>query len=383
MDPTLIKQFQELTNATEQEATFFLETSNGELEQAISNFFSDSGSTTTTTNQQQTSSSPLPSPSVQRHAPSVTTTAAPPSSSSSSTTAKKPQERRSGMVTFKDLNSQEGGDTDENANRYYAGGSRTSGQQILGRDDVDNANDLTSQIFKKAQERGAQHAHEFNQQRRQEKFIGSGNRLGATPSDDNAQQQQGGEASSGDGEEEKTVTITFYQDGFTIDDGELRRFDDPANQQFLKSINEGYVPREVAGMAKEVLVNLVDKKTEKYAPSQQTFQAFKGEGRSLGGTRSVPTSSSSMEPVQTPAYSADKNRPHTNIQIRLHDGTRLNATFNLDDTIKTLMQFVQAARPGVGSFQLMTTFPRKVLSDPHQTIEQAGLKNAAIVQNLV
>jgi UBX domain-containing protein 1 len=252
----------------------------------------------------------------------------------------------------------------------------SSGQQILGRDDMNNeAQDLTAQILKKAQERSA---HDFDAPQNKGKFSGAGHRLGETIS--NVPQEQ--QLSSSEGEE-KTVTITFYQDGFTIDDGELRRYDDPVNREFLKAINEGYVPREVAGKAKEVLVNLVDKKSEKYIPPKKAFQAFKGEGRTLSGAvRSVP-STSTPEPVHTPTYSADLNRPHTTIQIRLHDGTRLSGTFNLDDTVKRLIQFVQAARPNVGNFQLMTTFPRKVLNDPHQTIEQAGLKNATVIQNLV
>jgi len=51
--------------------------------------------------------------------------------------------------------------------------------------------------------------------------------------------------------------------------------------------------------------------------------------------------------------------------------------------VKTLIQFVQASRPNVGNFQLMTAFPKKVLDNPSLTIEQAGLKNAAVIQNLV
>ena len=33
--------------------------------------------------------------------------------------------------------------------------------------------------------------------------------------------------------------------GFSIDDGDVRRYDDPANQKFLEDIKEGKVPMEL------------------------------------------------------------------------------------------------------------------------------------------
>jgi UBX domain-containing protein 1 len=342
MDPTVLQQFRELTHTNEQVANFYLESANGDLDTAVANYFSFVGA---------------------------------PNSSSSAK-----EEKKTGMARMTDVNQDKKKD-DPNSNRYYAGGSTSSGNLILGRDDVNNdVNDLTAQIFKKAQESGAQNMS-AEKSAEKEKFSGSGNRLGSEASSQQQQQQQ---SIVNGAEEEKTVTITFYQDGFTIDDGELRRFDDPNNKKFLEAINNGYVPREVAGMAKEVLVNLVDKKSEPYAPQKQSFQAFKGDGRSLSSRSSTASTSTPVnQPVSAPSYSVDSNRPHTNIQIRLHDGTRLNATFNLDDTVKTLMQFVQAARPNVGQFQLQTSFPRKILTDATQTIEQAGLKGAVILQSLI
>lgn len=365
----VLKQFQELTQTDEKVAKFYMESANGDLDLAVSNYFQFVGGSAP----QDTTSTPTP-----------TTTSSTTSSTSASSTSKKQQQDRRGMHTFNDFSSND--DDHSNANKYYAGGSTNSGNLILGRDDAadNNANDLTSQIFKKAQESmsSGQSQISTTASQEQQNFVGKGYRLGSQPSDatpqpSSSQQHQQGE------EEEKTVTITFYQEGFTIDDGDLRRFDDEKNRQFLEAINNGYVPREVAGMAKEVLVNLVDKKSEKYAPPKKSFQAFKGEGRSLGAPRSTPTTSTPVQPVTPPSYSVDPNRPSTTLQIRLHDGTRLNATFNLDTTVQTLIQFVQAARPNVGTFQLQTSFPRKILTDPSQTIEQAGLKGAVLLQTLL
>lgn len=35
--------------------------------------------------------------------------------------------------------------------------------------------------------------------------------------------------------------LTFWRDGFTVEDGELMRYDDPNNSQILAEINAGYV----------------------------------------------------------------------------------------------------------------------------------------------
>merc|ERR1719231_1559982 len=42
-------------------------------------------------------------------------------------------------------------------------------------------------------------------------------------------------------------TITFYANGFTVDDGPLRAADDPANAAFLQAVNRGQMPAELVG----------------------------------------------------------------------------------------------------------------------------------------
>ena len=34
--------------------------------------------------------------------------------------------------------------------------------------------------------------------------------------------------------------LTFWRDGFSVEDGELRRYDDPDQAQILSEINSGY-----------------------------------------------------------------------------------------------------------------------------------------------
>ncbi len=118
MDINLINSFMEVTNSTRDEAEFFLSASNNDLPTAITNFYNRDS-------QQQSPLIASSSPHPQQHRPQ-------PQATPTATLAKKPTTtttRRSGMVTFNDLNRGDdtGGspDDDQNANRYYAGGSTT------------------------------------------------------------------------------------------------------------------------------------------------------------------------------------------------------------------------------------------------------------------
>lgn len=71
--------------------------------------------------------------------------------------------------------------------------------------------------------------------------------------------------------------------------------------------------------------------------------------------------------------------------VRSDDG-KINLTkpYILCLRVSDLRQFVVAARPAMAAreFVLMTTFPNKELSDESQTLQQANLLNAVIVQRL-
>ena len=41
------------------------------------------------------------------------------------------------------------------------------------------------------------------------------------------------------------IRITLYQNGFTVEGGELRDYESEENKKFMKELNEGYVPTEL------------------------------------------------------------------------------------------------------------------------------------------
>lgn len=406
MDPNTIEQFKSITNCDDHVAKFFLESAGGDVEAAITNYFNSGGSMNAPSDSddlygndddgdvnmtpQATPITSVPSGGRTLGGSGVpSTNYVPPQSTTSSTTAKKPTPSYGGgrkIASVRDFNSGDDDKPNSKDNKYYAGGSRTSGQQIIGGNGSDDDDDdhFADKIFKAAQERGAKTKSEHDDEQRRNKptFEGSGRRLGNT-------EQSSSLIPSEQKRKEKEVTITFWHDGFTVDDGPLRGYDDPQNQQFMDAINKGFAPRELAEPGVDIAVNLINRKTDKYTEQPKNFKAFVGSGRSLGAQSSSSASSSSSSSTvtkpttSTPTlkFEVDPNQPTTSLQIRLADGGRLVGKFNLNHTIGHIRQFIRNSKPS-GDFDIMTQFPNKVLTDDHLTIEEAGLKGAAIIQKM-
>ena len=138
--------------------------------------------------------------------------------------------------------------------------------------------------------------------------------------------------------------LTFWRNGFSLDDGPLRSFEDPDNAAFLANIRQGRVPPELkAQFGQAVNLAVADKSGEDYVPPPKKLKPFGGQGNRLGSVDpDAPASvvaaaltpapapaaapaaaSSSSASSSAPASSVvDESAPTTTIQIRLADGTR-------------------------------------------------------------
>ena len=58
----------------------------------------------------------------------------------------------------------------------------------------------------------------------------------------------------------------MWANGFSIDDGDLRAYNDPQNREFLTDVMAGRIPRELVREARggEVHVNMEDHKTDEF-----------------------------------------------------------------------------------------------------------------------
>ena len=76
--------------------------------------------------------------------------------------------------------------------------------------------------------------------------------------------------------EDVEVTLKMWKNGFSVDDGQLRPFDDPDNRDFLRSIQRGEIPNEMICMRRggQVGLNMEDHRQEEYIQPKQKFKTF-------------------------------------------------------------------------------------------------------------
>ena len=109
------------------------------------------------------------------------------------------------------------------------------------------------------------------------------------------------------------VRVTLYQNGFTVDGGELREYEKAENKDFMKDLNEGYVPKELrAKYNKPAGIALEDKRDKAYRPpTPPPYVAYQGAGTGLstaaGTGGAVNKESTDGKPV------IDESKPKTNV----------------------------------------------------------------------
>lgn len=302
-------------------------------------------------------------------------------------------------------------DDDEKGQAFYAGGSEHSGQQILGPPPKKNPiRDIVSEVFRQAQAGNLEQLEpsqgsSSGSERGPRSFVGTGYRLGQTD-DDSVVIPSATAGRKKRGEETDSVTVKVFRQGFTVDDGDIRSYEEPRNREFFESITRNEIPAEFRKQGKSMVhVNVEDHLTEDFVKMTPAFKAFTGSGHALGSP-TPPTSEDtiSLAAATTPTASGgtaiasnvdneakassnlgvNQENATTMISVRLADGSRLNARFNLTHTIEDIRQYITTARPQYSgrSFMLLTTFPNKELSNSSDTIQNAGLQNAAILQRL-
>lgn len=80
------------------------------------------------------------------------------------------------------------------------------------------------------------------------------------------------------------ITLKLWQNGFTLNDREIRPYDDPANRDFLDAIKRGEIPMEIRQEVQgaEVRLDMEDRRHEEYVPPKVKVKAFSGKGQMLG-----------------------------------------------------------------------------------------------------
>ncbi|KAL6140167.1 hypothetical protein ACLB2K_058468 [Fragaria x ananassa] len=366
----VISAFCEITSASHQEARFFLESHNWDLDAAVSTFFENDAAavddaTVAVTNPVPASHSLSPSPS---HSPEYSPSQSPTRSRSPSPAPSRPPYQlrskraasgsskednkppaartRGGIRTLSDLNRRpvkDGSDSDDDEpNEYYTGGEKSG---MLVQDPTRGGAGDVDSIFAQARQF---HQAPLEPSSSSRSFTGTARTLtGETVP-----------AAAPPPPESINHTITFWNNGFTVDDGPLRRVDDPANAAFMESIKKSECPEELEPPSRmtTVEVSLIKREEDYREPVKQRSQAaFQGVGRTLGGSTSESAASESTAaagpplttaPLPSMGLTVDQSLPSTSIQLRLADGTRMVSRFNNHHTIRDIHAFIDASRPG-------------------------------------
>ncbi|KAK1261315.1 UBA and UBX domain-containing protein [Acorus gramineus] len=382
----LISTFIAITSSSREEALFFLESHNWQVDSAVQSFFDNDP--IEEQHQQLPDERPvLPNP----PSPPILASPAvdpPRSAMASSSRDKKPSSKpsggggRSGIRTLADLN-RTGGESDSDSDgppEYYTGGEKSG---MLVRDPTKGKPNDVDAIFDHAMQSGALQGPPEPPSQPSRSFTGTGRLL------------SGETVPSAPPRPAESVShnIVFWANGFTVDDGPLRRMDDPENASFLESIKNSECPKELqpADRRTAVNVNLI-RREENYKEPERPYNPFQGVGRTLASESSAPsdpivtpsTPNPSASSPSTVGLSVNESLPTTSIQLRLADGTRMVARFNYHHTVGDVRAFIDASRPGgARTYKLQTVgFPPKVLTDAAQTIEQAGIANSVVIQKM-
>lgn len=165
-----------------------------------------------------------------------------------------------------------------------------------------------------------------------------------------AQQDARATVAAGESTQPRHV-ITFYREGFTVNDGLYRARSDPANRLFLEALEQGHVPQELEGENRNepVEISLVDKREEDYvAPPAPAYTAFSGQGQTMGSTTYAADAVIQGAAQATTRPVVDNKKSTTTLQLRLHNGERLRETLNLDHSIRDLHAIIQLYVAGYG-----------------------------------
>ncbi|KAI1918048.1 protein phosphatase regulator [Ophidiomyces ophidiicola] len=351
----LISHFCAITGVSPAEARSCLSNNDWDLDQAVAEYYPDEQDFESGENPEIRSGQSL----------AEASQAVEPSSAAST---RKPAKKK--FATLRDLSSsdpaQDEPDSDNDDPPNLFTGGEKSGLA------VQNPDDIKKKIIEKAKKGLPQ---EDDSQSKRSYFTGTARTLGGDDAPSRVIEDPN--ANSSASLERVNRTLHFWNDGFSVDEGDLYRSDDPRNAHILENIRQGRAPLSIMNVEPGQYVDVeVNQHDTDYVRPKSQYKPFSGAGQRLGSptpgpaVQTIPLSSATAT-IATNAETKprtpeiDESKPTITLQIRLGDGTRLTSRFNATSTIGDVYDFVAASntssqtRPWV----LMTTFPSTELKD--------------------
>lgn len=370
MDDALA-QFVSITGASTDVARSHIEAADGDLMSAVESYYAQGDAPSAPSSSAATEPAPsgprtlsgqpapasTPWPSTSSAAPRTATLSRPSTHSARS--------RVGGIMTFSDLRSgqDDGREDDDEPTNFFTGGER-SGLNVENPEShrASTGHAIVDDILSKAANTAPATARRDTPSKAETTvFSGTGYSIaggpvGAEPSASLPSRSMPDSLPVHDevADEQPVVRhLTFWRDGFSIEDGPLMRYDDPENQATLDAINAGRAPLSLLnvrfGQPVELLV--ARRTHEDYQPPPPPpMKPFDGAGNRLGAPGAAPASEPAPAPAPPSTEAAapadvidvDASQPVTQIQVRLADGQRLIAKLNHTHTVADLRRFINS-----------------------------------------
>lgn len=184
-----------------------------------------------------------------------------------------------------------------------------------------------------------------------------------------------------------TRTLHLWRDGFSIEDGPLRRYDDPEHAMDLQMIRTGRAPLHLMEVEHGQRCDVrLQQHEEDWHQLPRIYKPFGGQGRRLGSpvpgdgnapsasvqAATAPAAPAASAATTAPTADVDSSQPSVAIRFQMPDGSRLPARFNLTHTIGDLYQFARNASSETRNraFIVQSTFPSKDYTDHSQKLEE-------------
>ena len=106
------------------------------------------------------------------------------------------------------------------------------------------------------------------------------------------------------------------------------------------------------------------------------YRAFAGKGKKVSNVNTI-----GLKVNKFVKPKINKKQPTCKVNIRLFNGTIVNAEFNLKQTLKDIKRFVEL-KSGSHNFSLLEGFPPRVLNELNQTIEQLNIQGSLLTQKI-
>ncbi|KAI0198436.1 hypothetical protein F4808DRAFT_258078 [Astrocystis sublimbata] len=419
---TLTRNFLNMTDATTDEATHYLRVSNWDISDAVQSWYADedkrinhdepaaaSGSGAASSSSAAPPDYTGPRTLDGRPAPQAIPT-------TSSAASRRPQKKKGlatlssiGGVSAHDHDDDDDDEPDDDAARRdtYAGGEK-SGLAVQdpsqGVDPKRLINDLLSKAKSNARRpeaatpAGPSAPNSFRGNGQTLGGEGAASRIIPDPQAGSPSTLNRARGLSSNAQPQERV-LHLWQDGFSIDEGDLCRFDDPRHAEDLRMIQQGRAPVHLMNVRYDEPIDVkLERHNENYRPLPKKYKPFSGEGQRLGSpvpgesaagaatqpvaTTSTPSAAASSSSAAAPSNAVDDSQPVITIRIQLLDGTRLPARFNPSQTVEDIYDFISRVSPELrtGGWVLATTFPNKDHTDKSLVIgEMSEFKKGGTV----